>query len=65
MCLICIEYNKNRLTLKEAWTNLGEMYHSLESDHRKKVIDKLMDEALYGDEELDDELWKLIFRQFA
>ena len=44
MCLICIEYNKNKLTLDEAWRNLHEMYEVIGEDHTWEVIDKLWEE---------------------
>jgi len=62
VCLICVEYDKDRLTIKEAWNNLGEMYYSLEPDHRTEIVNKLMDEAIFGEEEIDEELWGLIFQ---
>ena len=62
MCLICVEYGKEKLTLKEAWTNLGEMYKTMDPDHRIEVSNMLMDEALFGEEELDEDLWHTIFQ---
>ena len=37
MCLICIEYNKNKLTLDEAWKNLHEMYETIGEKHTWEV----------------------------
>ena len=62
MCLICVEFDKQRLTLKDAWRNYGELAPGLEPDHRKEVVDKLMDAAIYGDEYLDEETWHQIFQ---
>ena len=44
MCLICVEYNKNKLTLNEAWKNLHEMSDIIGSEHMWEVIEKLWEE---------------------
>ena len=44
MCLICVEYSKNKLTLEEAWKNLHEMYEVIDQEHVWEVIDKLWTE---------------------
>ena len=44
MCLICIEYNKNKLTLSEAWKNLHEMSETIGEKHVWEVIEKLWEE---------------------
>ena len=44
MCLICVEYNKNKLTLDEAWKNLHEMSEVIGEKHTWEVIDKLWEE---------------------
>ena len=44
MCLICIEYNKNKLTLDEAWKNLHEMSETIGEKHVWEVIEKLWEE---------------------
>jgi hypothetical protein len=62
MCLICIDYDRERLTLKEAWINFGEMYTSMDGEHRSVVTNKLMDAAIDSDEEIDIALWHTIFQ---
>ena len=62
MCLICDHFNKDLLTLSEAWCNLKEMYSTLDEDHRQEVIENLWHEALTGEEELSDETWSMIFK---
>jgi hypothetical protein len=62
MCLICVHYEKEQLTLKEAWANFGEMHSTLDPEHRTEVVNMLMDAAIYGDEEIDAELWHSIFQ---
>ena len=37
MCIICIDIERERLTFKEAVSNLREMYHDIDSDHRSEV----------------------------
>lgn len=41
MCIICLEYQKNKLTLKEARRNFTEMSLTLDTDHRQEVEDML------------------------
>jgi hypothetical protein len=43
MCLICVEFNSGKLTLEEAWRNLGEMLETMEEDHRDDVFTLLYD----------------------
>mgnify|MGYP003640455868 CR=1 FL=1 len=33
MCLICVEYSKNKLRLEEAWRNLYEMTNEIGEEH--------------------------------
>lgn len=47
MCLICVELEKDRLTLDEAYRNLGEMRSSLSDEHVaevKKLLEKKKEE---------------------
>tara|TARA_B100000427_G_C15218751_1_gene467980 strand:- start:340 stop:543 length:204 start_codon:yes stop_codon:yes gene_type:complete len=37
MCLICVEYEKGKLTIKEAYRNLGEMSESITPEHVQEV----------------------------
>jgi hypothetical protein len=62
MCLICVEFDKEKLTLKEAWANFGEMAPGMDPIHRKEVTNRLMDAAIYGDEPIDAETWHQIFQ---
>ncbi len=38
MCLICVEMTKNKLTSKEARSNLRETYKTLPKEHVYEVI---------------------------
>lgn len=64
MCIVCLEWEKGKLTNKEALRNLGELINTdgdLGNEHYFGVIDKIMDEELkikVVDEELDNEWWK-------
>ena len=64
MCIICLEYQKNKLTLKEARRNFTEMSLTLDTDHRQEVEDMLdvaeeMErmEAEYYDDPFYDIYW--------
>ena len=44
MCLICLEFEKQKLTIKEARRALSEMVTSLEPEHARQVTE-LLDRA--------------------
>lgn len=44
MCLICVEFQRKRLTLSEARRNLSEMVVVLDDEHAEEVKN-LLDEA--------------------
>lgn len=46
MCLICIEYQKEKMTVPEARRALGEMKSTLDPAHVKEVEEMLEDEDL-------------------
>jgi len=46
VCIICVEYQKGKLTANEAWRNLNEMQDILDSEH----IDDVLNMILLGDE---------------
>ena len=62
MCIICLEIEKNRLTIQEARRNFGEMSVSL-GEHAKEVeeilsrleIDEMLQEYLKDIEEFDND----------
>jgi len=41
MCLICVEYTKERMTIDEAYKALGEMKSELDKEHIKEILNKL------------------------
>ena len=41
MCIICIDIERERLSLSEAWRNLTEMYEAMEEEHALEVFDIL------------------------
>lgn len=43
MCLVCAEWQKGKLTFKEAWRNMGEML--ADDPHLMEVADMLVREA--------------------
>ena len=52
MCLVCIEYEKEKLTIKEGIKNICEMRESVGEKHYNEVHDKLTDDLLQ--QELDE-----------
>ena len=53
MCLICIEFEKEKLTIEEAKRNLSEMRDKLDVYHYKEVKQMLFDADL---KELNEQL---------
>ena len=49
MCLICVEFEKERLTISEARKNIGEMT-DLDEDHVEEV-EEMLEEAEEENEE--------------
>jgi len=43
MCLICLEFQKGNLTLKEAWKNYSEMVFDIEEKHKQEIEGMLLD----------------------
>ena len=58
MCIICVEFEMSRLTIKEARRNLAEMAESLDPDHVEE-IEKALDEKEI--EHMDEEEFREIF----
>lgn len=46
MCLICIEYQNEKLSVQEAWKNLDEMKEVLDEEHVEEVVDMLADDLV-------------------
>ena len=53
MCLICVEYDKNKLRLEEAWRNLYEMTNEIGEEHTWEVIEKLWEEERRRQKDVD------------
>ena len=43
MCLICVEFQKGRLSVEEGWKNLSEMAEGLTEQHAEEVEEMLWD----------------------
>ena len=56
MCLICVEWEKGKLTLTEAMRNLGEMSRDLGPEHVEEVKNKLIEAMSNQYETLRDEI---------
>jgi hypothetical protein len=55
MCLICVEFKKEALTVTEAWRNLQEMKEGMPDEHYDEVV-SLIVEQIYEDQgDLSDE----------
>lgn len=44
MCLVCVEYQKGKLTVLEAFQNLSEMEDTIPSEHYEEVMNMLTKE---------------------
>lgn len=57
MCIICVDFQKQRMTLGDAKRAYGEMVESLDPDHAKDVREMLADAAksIDLDEKLPDD----------
>ena len=55
MCIICVDFQKQRMTLGDAKRAYGEMVQSLDPEHAKEVREMLADA---GKEIADDEKLK-------
>ena len=55
MCLICVELSKNKLTVKEARRNLGEVYTDMDEDHVHEILRLLWQKEDQEYERLKDE----------
>lgn len=61
MCIVCLEWEKGKLTSTEALRNLGEMIESTDKEEEKRahyfeVVEKILDKEVPtsdGDEDLD------------
>ncbi len=54
MCLICVEFQKQRMTTGEARRALGEMVEGLEPEHVDEV-EEMIEEVEREQEEADDQ----------
>jgi hypothetical protein len=52
MCLICVEFEKERMTVAEARRALGEMAEALEPEHIEEV-EEMIEETAREDEDED------------
>ncbi len=53
MCLICLDFEKGKLTTREARRALGEMAPQLEPDHLREV-ESLLEEAEAKEDSSED-----------
>jgi hypothetical protein len=55
MCIICIEYEKQKLTTKEAIKNLQEIRSDIEEEHYWETYNKLNEDL---DDLMSEEWWE-------
>ncbi len=55
MCLICLDLEKDKLTLSEGWRNLQEMKSSMTDEHYDEVIQLMIDKLAENNIEAEDE----------
>ncbi len=58
MCIICVEFEMSRLTIKEARRNLAEMEESLDPEHVEE-IKRALDEQEF--EQMDEEEFREVY----
>ena len=66
MCIICVEFEKGKLTIGEAVRNYGEIKSTIPKEHQKEIEEKLFNNfPFYPDQYnnynfgCDDEYWEL------
>lgn len=60
MCLICIEFEMSKITIKEARRNLAEMSETLDKEHVEEINKMLLAKEL---EQLNDEEFREEYSQ--
>ena len=58
MCIICVEFEMSRLTIKEARRNLAEMEESLDPEHVEE-IKRALDEQEF--EQMNEEEFREVY----
>lgn len=54
MCMICVEFQKERMTINEARRALGEMVETFEDDHAEEVEEMIAEAEAEQEEEEQD-----------
>jgi len=57
MCIVCVEYEKKKLTTKEALRNLNEMVEQVGEEHHNKIADYLEQQLVFEEQE---KFWKSV-----
>ena len=64
MCIICVELEKNKLTVQEAWRNLGEVQNSMDKEPVEEVVDLIWSKLHSRTSDIEDkelDLWSQMF----
>tara|TARA_R110000824_G_scaffold41357_5_gene123097 strand:+ start:706 stop:948 length:243 start_codon:yes stop_codon:yes gene_type:complete len=54
MCIICVEFAKGKLKLREAVRNYGEIKETISPEHQKEVEKKLFNNFPFYPSQFDD-----------
>jgi len=54
MCIICVDFQKEKLSLSEAWRNYAEMSGTLEPEHSIEVENMLWSAAFDQSDDYED-----------
>mgnify|MGYP003115069118 FL=1 len=57
MCIICVDLEKEKLTLSEARRNFREMESTLDPEHREEMREKLYPKTTYDYNEALETWW--------
>lgn len=61
MCIICVHYEKEKMSILEATRALGEMRTTLDPEHVEEIEEKLFKDALtQQQEEPEEDFWYYI-----
>jgi len=66
VCIICLDFKRNKLTIDEAYQNLSEMEESIPEEHYDEVLEMLnksleAEASFFGNNEDDDKDLDIFF----
>lgn len=63
MCIICVHYEKEKMSMQEAYRALGEMRETLEPEHVEEIEQRLRKDAM-ASSPMDDAAWEYYWEHF-